>query len=612
MRRKYQHRINFDEVISDSIPSAEGLAPHERPLGTTAFYTVFGLTALIAFVFLGRIMLLGAIRHDRYVERANANIMQEIPIIAARGIITDRNGEPLVANEAVFSVLLRTDEMIRQGEKEKVLQIAQRVLALDPTEVERTIENTDLESIADIILAKNIRRDQALAIRASDIQSLVILSDYRRAYTEPAFSHVVGYVGLVNADDLRNNRSLVLNDYIGRAGLEAYYDDVLRGKNGAIAVARNAFGELEEIEQRREPIPGKSVQTTIDSEFQKYFYNRMLQGLAALGRTAGVGIAINPQNGEILALVSFPSFDSNNIAPALENPYQPLFNRAISGLYNPGSTIKPVHAAAALHEGVVSPETQIFSAGFIEIPNPYFPDQPSRFLDWKPHGWVNVYSALARSSNVYFYAVGGGYENVRGIGIDKLREYWRAFGFGNRTGIDLPGEAAGFLPSPEDKEKRTGEIWRVGDTYNVSIGQGDLRITPIELLTAVTAIANNGKAYTPHIRKSNTASELLDVSWLSPDLAHVRKGMEDAVAKPYGTAYALADLPIQVAAKTGSAQIANNTKTNALFVGYAPSENPEIAILVLIEDAREGSLNTIPIAEDVFRWYYNNRLAGKE
>ncbi len=371
---------------------------------------------------------------------------------------------------------------------------------------------------------------------------------------------------------------------------------------------RNALGEIKSTERTSEPIAGEKLKTTIDAEFQEYFHNRMTQGLLSLGRTSGVGIAINPKNGEVLALTSYPSFDANDISPYLSNPNQPLFNRAVSGLYSPGSTIKPVHAAAALSEGTVSPDDQVYSAGYIEIPNPYNPDQPSRFVDWRAHGWVNVRSAIARSSNVYFYAIGGGFENTRGLGIAKLRQYWEKFGLNKLTGIDLPGEAKGILPDPEEKEERTGSIWRIGDTYNVSIGQGDLRITPMELITSMSAIANHGKAFVPHIAKTDEPELFLDLEALEPALSIVRDGMNDAVSKSYGTAYLLADLPRSTAAKTGSAQTANNAKTNALFVGYGPSEDPEIAILILVEDAKEGSLNAVPIAKDVLGWYYENRL----
>ena len=240
-------------------------------------------------------------------------------------------------------------------------------------------------------------------------------------------------------------------------------------------------------------------------------------------------------------------------------------------------------------------------------------------MDWRPHGWVNLRSALARSSNVYFYTVGGGFENVKGLGINRLKEYWQRFDLDKQTGIDLEGEGVGFLPDPDEKEKRTGQIWRIGDTYNVSIGQGDLAVTPIRLLVFFSSLANSGKVLQPflvkkivnekgEIIKENQPTEIFNyVDW-QDEIKEVQKGLQDAVSKPYGTASLLYDLPYKTSAKTGSAQIANNTKTNAFFVGYGPSDHPQIAVLVLVEDAKEGSINTLPIAHDVLKWYYENRL----
>lgn len=600
-------QINFDEVVSDSIPIAEELSSVERPLDKMVFYSTFAIAIVFASIFLGKTFFLAGIEHEKYAKRAQANVNQQIPLIAPRGIIVDRNNIPLVKNEAIFSVFLKLDKMIRKGERGAVLAITKDILGLNDTDVLDAINNMNFDGTTNIILAKNISLEQAVEIRTFNLASLIIKNDYRRVYIDSAFSHVVGYVGLVNSRDLRENSDLVINDFIGRAGLEAFYDSEIRGKNGAISISRDAHGALESINRASEPIAGARIKTTIDQELQRHFYNSMSQTLSSLGRTSGVGIAMDPRNGQILTLLSFPSFDAGNLAEYLDDPNQPLFNRAISGVYSPGSVIKPMHAAAALNQGVVSPDTQIFSSGYIEIPNPFFPDKPSRFLDWDTHGWVDVRSAIARSSNVYFYTVIGGFEDARGIGINKLREYWKHFGFGNPTGIDLPGEKAGFLPSPEEKKERKNDIWRIGDTYNIAIGQGDFRITPIELLNGISAIANNGKAFVPHIVKADPI-EIIDVSWLGEILGHIQQGMKDTIQKPYGTASQLNRLPISIAGKTGSAQISNNIKTNAFFVGYAPADNPEIVILILIEDAVDGSVNTIPIAHDVFEWYYENRL----
>jgi penicillin-binding protein 2 len=300
-------------------------------------------------------------------------------------------------------------------------------------------------------------------------------------------------------------------------------------------------------------------------------------------------------------------------------------------------------AIASLKEGIIRPEDEIFSRGYLEIANPYNPEAPSRFVDWKPHGWVNLYSAIARSSNVYFYVLGGGLPKneyslskrgeVKGLGISKLKEYWQLFGLSSKTGIDLPGEKQGFLPDPDIKMKNTKDIWRLGDTYNVSIGQGDLMITPLELLNYISVIGNGGKLMRPFIVKKIFSPKGLVIKENHPEVLkdyslefknyfkEVERGMIDAVSKSYGSAYALSDLPIQIAGKTGSAQIYNNKKTNALFVGYLPVDfllqagiplEKQIAVLILIEEAEAGSVNTLPVAKEIFKWYYENRIKSSE
>lgn len=597
MGKKLKYReINFDETVPDQ--DYPELGVKEMPVKDGVFYKVLFAALIISIAVIGRVIYLGGVEYDYYKNRALANINQEISVIAPRGIITDRYGTPLVENRPIFSVFLRSDLLIANNEEDKVLEAVENILQIKREDILKKLREVDLENEPDIVIARDINRDQTIAVKSLNLQSLQVEDDYKRHYIGEDYSHIIGYVGQTDKDNVVK----------GRAGLEAYYDDFLKGNDGKKIVYKNAKGEVQNIEKVKDPQIGEELKTTIDSKFQKYFYSRMKQGLDSLGRTNGVGIAVNPSNGEILALASFPSFDANNIVPYLNNSSQPLFNRAVSGLYNPGSTIKPMHATAVLKERVVDTAHQIYSPGYIEIPNPYNPDKPSRFLDWRPQGWIDVYSALARSSNVYFYETVGGFQDIKGLGIEKLTEYWKKFGFDKKTGIDLPNESFGFLPSPEEKEKRTGTPWRVGDTYNVAIGQGDISITPLELLTAISAVSNGGKGFIPHLKLGENSRLNFDVSDLDPELTEVRRGMEDAVYKSYGTAYSISDLPFKLAAKTGSAQTNNNTKVNAMFVGYAPVDNPQIAILILVENAKEGSLNTLPIAKDVLRWYYENRI----
>jgi penicillin-binding protein 2 len=254
------------------------------------------------------------------------------------------------------------------------------------------------------------------------------------------------------------------------------------------------------------------------------------------------------------------------------------------------------------------------------VPNPYSSSTPTKYLDWRYQGTINLASAIAQSSDVYFYLTVGGSPistpmlndpsdyGISGLGINKLGQWWKTFGFGKTTGIDLPNESQGFLPTPDWKEAKTKKPWLLGDTYNVSIGQGDFLVSPLQLLAGIDMIANGGTVYRPYLNASSTPFVNKDLTYLLPEIQEVQKGMRLAVTSPLGTAYALHDLPFAACAKTGSAQIHDNSQENALFVGYASCENPQIAVLLLIENAREGSLNVVPVAKDVLNWYYENRL----
>lgn len=603
MRRKKgkDHDLLFDEFVSDTV-SGEAYTYKEQPIHDRVFQGVFAISVLLGVIVVGMVVYLSGFKFSYYAARAESNSSKETSIPAPRGIIVDRFGTALVENRPIFSVVLDVREMIKTDQSTEVLSLLSNTLGLDTNEVKASIKKLNLEENASLIVARDITREQVLALKDASLTAVRVEDDYKRYYPLKEFAHVLGYVG--ESSDARGIH--------GQSGLEASYDELLSGVDGRNILYRDALGEEQALAVVEKPIIGDELKTTLDAEFQKYFHDRFAQGLADLGRVSGVGLAIDPRNGEILALMNFPDYDPNNIADYLTEPHEPLFNRAVSGSYNPASTIKLLHASAALHEGVITPEKQIYSAGYIELPNPYHPENPSRFVDWKPQGWVDVHAALARSSNVYFYEVIGGFQDQKGVGIEKLRTYWQKFGLGTRTGIDIPGEAEGFLPSPEEKETRTGLPWRVGDTYNISIGQGDFLVTPVQLVSAVSAIVHGGKAYVPHIGTGKGSQVLLDLTDLSSEFTEVRQGMRDAVTESYGTAHTLNDISCTALGKTGSAQVANKTKTNALFIGAMPAEDPQILILVLIEDAREGSANTLPTAKDVLQWYCMHRIKNTD
>ena len=597
----------------------------ERP----ARYVWLVIALLVALV-AGRVLYLNLVRGGAYAGRAEANVFRADHIPAPRGEIIDRFGKVIAANRSVFRATLVTKEFVkRPALQEETLTAIERTLALPReavlTEVRAASEG---ESSEPIILKADLTQTEVVALRAVTLPTLKVVEGFLRRYEDPfSFSSLLGYVSLPNAKDLAANPALSSQDFVGKAGVEMQYDAELQGKPGVYLRVRDARGDVVHEEEKSKPKIGDPLELSIDAEFQAYFTKRLSDGLASLGRDSGGAVAMDPRTGEVLALVSLPSFDGNIMsAPGhneekrayLTSDRRPLFHRMIGGNYNPASTVKPLVATAGLVEGTITPETAIYSPGYLDVPNPYDPEKPTRFVDWRPQGMMSIYTGIAFSSNVYFYTVGGGAFDIKGLGITRLKAWWERFGFGKPSGIDFPGEAKGFLPDEAWKERTQGRPWLLGDTYNASIGQGDLSITPIQLVNYIAAIANGGKLYRPTVRKTDTHEMIGDLTQYADALLEVRRGMHQTIVHPRGTATLMSDLPFYVGAKTGSAQISNKTKENAFFAGYAtrasrnsPAESagdPEIVILILVEDSVIGGVNTTPIAKDVLRWYYEHRM----
>ena len=617
--------VPFEELLIDRIHEEDLL---EVPVESRLFRVFLAVCCVIVGIVVVQLFVLGVLKGDFYSARAAAN-MSDIRIERApRGLILDRFGDVLVRNEPLYRAFLLPRFLPQDtAERYRILSELRKALGLSEDDFFSRVTEEELNAYEELLLSPRLSREELVRLTELAEPWLKLEPAFSRVPTDAlVFSHLAGYTGFPSETDIEADPDLSPHDEVGKDGLELMYDSVLRGVSGKEVAFRNAQGGNEGFQRVREARGGEDLQTFIDGELQRYFYESLGSSLERLGRTTAVGIAIDPRNGEVLSLVGFPSFDASRVSDFLAAPDDPLFNRAVSGLYNPGSTIKPLHAVAALAEGVISPFQEIYSGGDLELPNPYTPSQPSRFNDTKVHGLVDVRSALARSSNVYFYTVGGGFGGQEGLGIERLKRWWELFRLNQKTGIDLPGEQVGVLPDPQWKKEVMGEDWRIGDTYHVSIGQGDLLVTPIGLASYVSAIANGGVFFEPHIvkraRGTGNAEEtivhpkpLSDIRDMIRDVVpYVQEGMEDVAAKPYGTAYSLSSLPFPVAAKTGTAQVAQNTKVNAFFIGYAPADDPKIALAILIENAREGSANTIPVAREVLLWFYENRIlkAGLE
>ncbi len=429
-----------------------------------------------------------------------------------------------------------------------------------------------------------------------------------RSYMSNGFSHTLGYVSYPARDKKGNYWQ---GEFIGKDGLEKEYNETLKGENGSKIVETDAFGNIQSENIVNAPTRGTDLVTTLDFRLQKELFTLIKRASENHSFSGGAGVIMDLRSGEVLTATSYPEYsseilsqgkDAATIKNYFEDKRKVFMDRTISGLYTPGSIVKPFFAIGALSENIIDASKQIISTGSISIQNPYFPDQKTVFKDWKAHGWTDMKEALAVSSDVYFYTIGGGYEDQRGLGIVNLEKYAELFGIGQKTGIDLPDEKIGVIPGVEWKLKNfSGDPWRIGDTYHTAIGQYGFQVTPMEITRAISAIGNKGTLVTPHLFLGNT--EAVNQTTVLPlkeeYFGVVHEGMRQAVS--YGTAVALNVPYVKVAAKTGTAQlgVAKN-RVNSWVVGFFPYEEPKYAFTILMESGpASGSVGAASIMREL-------------
>jgi penicillin-binding protein 2 len=416
----------------------------------------------------------------------------------------------------------------------------------------------------------------------------------KRTYAGPGFAHLLGYVSYPKKDSSGHYYD---TDITGQAGVEAAFNETLSGKNGTLLVEEDAKGH---VQSQGSVVPtqnGQSLTLSIDERAQTAFYDAIKGVADRIPFQGGAGILMDVDTGQIIALTSYPEYDPNVlssggpsdvIAAYSQDSRQPYLDRPVTGLYTPGSIVKPLIASGALTDGVVTPETTIVSTGQISVPNPYDPKHPSIFRDWKVLGSLDLRHGIAWSSDVYFYTVAGGFGAQKGLGIDRLDYWYRTFGLTSPTGIQLPGEKSGFVPTPDWKQKTFNEPWRIGDTYHTGIGQYAVQVTPLEAARAIAAVANGGKLVTPTVLKdSPPAGQSIPVN--TADLEVVREGMRLGATE--GTSVGLNDLSfVHVAGKTGTAQLGlHNEYYNSWAVGFFPYEHPKYVYVVVMEKGPAGN-----------------------
>ena len=544
-KRKYQD-INPEDIFLDST-NLPGFEEHrfegriERPMGRETFLILKIVLGVIVLALISRLWVLEINLGSTYVQISENNRLERTLIFANRGVIYDRGMRELATNAV----------------KDENSDFAGRLYA--------------------------------------PIKGL---------------AHVVGYLKYPLSD---RSGAYYEEYYNGRDGVERSYDYLLQGQNGLKLRETNVLGEVTSESVVEKAIDGNPIVLSIDARLTEVLYEAIESLAKDRGFLGGAAVLLDVRTGEIVALTSFPGYDQNMLTAGrdqvalnllINNPSKPFLNRAIGGLYTPGSILKPIIALAALNEKLISPTKQILSTGSITVKNPYDPSKPSIFKDWKAHGWTDMREALAVSSDTYFYSIGGGFGDQKGLGITALDRYFQLFALTEKTGIELLGEVEGVIPTPEwKKEKFGGEIWRLGDTYITAIGQYGTQITPLNAVRFISAIANGGNVLRPSLLLGGNPEPVeRTIQFSDENWKVVREGMREGVT--HGTSVGLNAPYVKVAAKTGTAEIGSGKLfVHSWSVGFFPFENPRYAWAVVMEKGpSSNTLGATSVVRRLFDW----------
>ncbi|MBU6426822.1 hypothetical protein KGQ27_01105 [Patescibacteria group bacterium] len=553
--RRYAE-IDPDEVLLDAsnIPkydknSLEGRL--EKPISKASLYSIVGALTIVFIIFLAQAWKLQIADGETYLTRSNMNLLRPVPIFAARGTITDRNG-----------VLLAWNAPSGNGGGDS---------------------------------------------SASGTQAVSAMDDYvpKREYaTTTGLAHIQGYVQYPSKD---NNGFYYTEDFQGIDGAEKYFNSELQGINGSRLIEVDAHNKIVSQNIVKSPVSGQNVALSVDSRVQSELFNNIKAIADQYGFKGGAGIIMNTRTGEIIALTSYPEYnpqvmsdktDKSAVIAELNNPDLPFLDRAVDGLYTPGSIVKPYIALGVLNEGVIDPNKIIVTTGSISVPNPYNPSQVSVFNDWKDLGPLDLRHAIAMSSDAYFYTVGGGYKDQNGLGIANIDKYLRLFGFGSVIPDSFVSGKSGTIPTPEWKKATFNEPWYLGDTYHTAIGQYGTQVTPAQIVRAVAAVANGGTLLVPTIIKGDGphVDRVID-SIPQNDFQIVREGMR--LSATIGTGKAMNVPYEEFATKTGTAELgASKEKVNSWITGFWPYQSPKYAFAVMLE---QGSVHNLIGAAAVMR-----------
>ncbi len=652
IKRSYKEDIEPHEVFLDKLAKKKeeetdiSERKFEVPISEKITKILFWVFIAVIILFFSRTFYFQVVKGEYFSNISKDNRSRIELITPRRGIIYDRNLKQLVSNKPAFDLVCdKRDLSISPFEGvEEIEQIAE-IINKDPQSLKEQIKDSKSSKV---LILENISHKNLLLLetKINNFSGFEIEENTTREYiTNFDFSHLLGFTSKVNKQELEELKEYSVTDYIGKSGVEKYYEKYLRGVAGKIEIEKDAFERKKLEKEISSAEPGNNLVLHLDSNLQKKLTEELNESLNRVGAKKGVAVALNPQTGGILSLVSLPAFNNNLLSQGVSreklrqiqtDPQEPFFNRVTSGEYAPGSTIKPLIAAAGLEENIILPYQKINCQGVISVKNPYYPEIKPEFYyyhDWKTHGITDMRKAIAESCNIYFYRLGGGYKSFEGLGVERIKRYLSLFGWGQKTGIDLPAEKKGLIPDPVWKENYFKDpqlkIWRVGDTYHLSIGQGNISATPLQITAAFGAVANGGTLYQPQIvqkiiegsleTKNTTSTNSIEVFKKtkikeidpkvireefidSENLKIVREGMRQAVTS--GSGVLLNYLPVQAAAKTGTAETSKEEHYHHWVTVFAPYENPKIVLTILIEDVRGLQSATLPVAKEVLDWYF--------
>lgn len=614
------------------MPQAIRLKDHEKDSRLIRKRAIVGaaVVLLMTSILVARMYYLQVVQFEHHTTLAENNRIHVQPIPPSRGLIYDRNGVIIADNRPSFSLTLTRE---RAGDWPRVLDEVVSVLELGPEEralfEKRVRQGRRPFEPVPVLFELSEEQIARIAINQFRLPGVEVVAQLVRHYPlGDHFAHSVGYVGRINDKELKSLDPVAYSGthHIGKTGIERFYENELHGEVGYEEVETNARGRVLRVLKRTDPIPGKDIVLSLDARLQEAAEN-------ALAGRRGAVVAIQPQTGEVLAMVSQPSFDPNPFVTGIgfkayadlrDSIDRPLFNRVLRGLYPPGSTIKPMVAVAGLDAGVVTPQTRVFDPGFYQLPN-----HSHKYRNWNRtgDGWVDMDLAIARSNDTYFYSM------AHKMGVDRMHDYMSRFGLGQRVALDMFEETGGLMPSREWKRARLRQPWYPGETLILGIGQGYMQTTPLQLAQATVLMATRGKWIRPHLAKSIGDDPVLNTN-PPPDIVlrdpafwdHGIKGMESVMHGARGTARKVGDASLyRIAGKSGTAQVvaikqgekydrdkvAERHRDHALFVAFAPAENPQIAVSVMVENGESGSGVAAPVVKQVLDAWLLDEKTGQ-